>query len=112
MFHHPALAIGSYSIGPAAAGTIRTKSTGGVYHLDVCAHIKVFLPLSSVWMSFMRWFPDAPEAAVEPLADGQLGHLFLNHVLKLLPRKQLLQLQRFPVEHDGYMCTECSPSVT
>ena len=41
--------------------------------------------------------PDPPEAAVEPLADGELGHLLLDHVLQLLASQQLLQLQRFSV---------------
>ena len=31
MFHHPALAAGSYSSGPPAVRTVGTKSTGGFY---------------------------------------------------------------------------------
>ena len=34
MFRHPAWAVGSYSSGPPAAGTVGTKSTGGCYHSD------------------------------------------------------------------------------
>ena len=33
--------------------------------------------------------PDPPEAAVQPLSDGELGHLLLNHVLKLFAGKEL-----------------------
>ena len=35
MFRHPAWAVGSYSSGPATAGTVGTKSTGGCYRGDV-----------------------------------------------------------------------------
>ena len=35
MFRHPAWAVGSYSSGPPAAGTVATKSTGGFYRSDV-----------------------------------------------------------------------------
>ena len=34
MFRHPAWAVGSYSGGPPAAGTVGTKSTGGFYRAD------------------------------------------------------------------------------
>ena len=36
---------------------------------------------------------DPLEAAVQPLADGELGHLLLDDVLQLLPGQQLLNLQ-------------------
>ena len=35
MFRHPAWAVGSYSSGPTAAGTVGTKSTGGFHQADV-----------------------------------------------------------------------------
>ena len=35
IFRHPALAVGSYSSGPPAARTIRTKSTGSFHHSSV-----------------------------------------------------------------------------
>ena len=35
MFHHPALAVGSHSSGPLAAGTVGTKSMGRFYQADV-----------------------------------------------------------------------------
>ena len=31
MFHHPAMAVGSYSVGPPAAEIVRNKSTGGFF---------------------------------------------------------------------------------
>ena len=34
MFRHPAWAVGSYSSGPSAAGTVWTKSMGGFYQRD------------------------------------------------------------------------------
>ena len=34
MFRHPARAVGSYSCGPPAARSARTKSTGGCYHAE------------------------------------------------------------------------------
>ena len=35
IFLHPAWAVGSYSSGPSAAGTVGTKVTGGFYQADV-----------------------------------------------------------------------------
>ena len=35
MFRHPPWAVGSYSSSPSAAGTVGTKSMGGVYQADV-----------------------------------------------------------------------------
>ena len=46
MFRHPASAVGSYSSGPQAAGTVGTNSTVGCYRADVspssdCAQLSV-----------------------------------------------------------------------
>ena len=43
--------------------------------------------------------PDPLEAAVQPLADGELGHLLLDDVLQLLPGQQLLNLQSLADVH-------------
>ena len=44
MFHHP-WAIGNHSSGPLAAGTVKTKSTGGFYQADAspCINVHIFL---------------------------------------------------------------------
>ena len=43
MLSHPAWAVGSYSSGPHAAGTVGTKSTGSFYQADVppCSYLLI-----------------------------------------------------------------------
>ena len=62
IFHHPAWAVGSYRSGPPAAGTVRSKSTGGFYQGDVslCTE-KVNLKTSSFgWLWSLRLQRDFP----------------------------------------------------
>ena len=55
MFHHPVWAVGSYSSGPPAAGTVGTKSTGGFYQADGSPCISVLCPFQNAPGSRGNW---------------------------------------------------------
>ena len=94
MFCYPAWAVGSYSSGPSADGTVRTKSPGGFYQADVSPCI--LSGVSSIWVYsrlseelFIFENPAFPRDVVRKI-DGQQRHknvkivtgLFVAHKLE------------------------------
>ena len=62
-----------------------------------CSELRGCLPMRGE--SYLLPLPDTLEAAVQPLADGELGHLLLDDVLQLLPGQQFLNLQSLADVH-------------
>ena len=66
MFRHPAQAVGSYSSGPPAAGTVGTKSTGGFY---ICE----WSPCRFLQCSYLIKCP------ILPLCWADIDEIFAGH---------------------------------
>ena len=87
MFRHPAWAVGSYSSGPPAAGTLRTKSPGGCYQADMSPCV-LYAPYPAALLEVDVGLQSRRVAGVAGRRGGEGRVVRRDHVcLELLPAR-------------------------